>query len=278
MINKIYINGVQINNNNRYLAKIKDAGNASIDIDDYARGGRDGVALSKAFYRGFAIAMEWFLVASSASDLVSVRDNFIKLFKLNIDRNQDQTKRLGFELANGVTKEIPIIFTSIKSSLDPANVHTCIVTVTGMTELEYFYNSVESSQNVPIYKGGGMALPMAIPMNFATPLGQEQMTITNDGNAEYYPLVTVYGAMSGFDFRNSSINKTLSYSGSLSSSDFLELDFYNRTALFNGQTSALAQITGDWWWLNPGDNVLKLITTSGEGYALVKHRDAYRGI
>lgn len=279
MITNVYIDGVQINNSKRYLVDAPGIGNANIDISNYARGGRDGIALSRPYYRGFAISLEFFIIADSASDLVTQRDAFIKLFRLKSDRSlATQTKRLGFSLADGTVKEIPVIFTGIQADPSKDSVHTCSVYVQAQSELEYFYADSENTKDIAIYQGGGMAIPMAIPMDMSNPIGGASVIISNGGNAEYYPTITIYGSLSGFDLTNVEGDKTISYSGTLGASDYLVLDMYNRTALLNGVVNALGDISGDWWWLDIGDNTIKLVTTSGDGYATFAYRDAYRNL
>lgn len=278
MIASVLVDGVAVNNSKRFLVSVKDGAGANIDINSYARGGRDGVALSKPFYRGMVISMEWFIVAESASDLATQRDAMAKLFRLKVDRTESQTKRLGFVLANGVTKEIPVVFTAFKSDLSPENVHTASILIQAQSELEYMYEATEQTLNLQIFAGSGMPIPMPIPMNFAAPLGVDDSVVTNDGSAEYYPTVIMHGALGAFDLKNSTTGKTLSYSGELDADDYLTLDFYNRTAVLNGVSNVLANVSGDWWWLGLGDNTLKLTTSSGNGYAEVKYRDAYKGI
>ncbi len=278
MITTVLIDGVAVNNSKRFLTRVKDGAGASVDINSYSRGGRDGVALAKPFYKGMVISMEWFIIADSASDLVTQRDEMARLFRLKVDRTISQTKRLGFTLANGVTKEIPVVFTQFKSDISPEDVHTARILITAQSELEYMYESIEQTLNVPIFAGSGMPIPMPIPMDFSAPLQDDDVTITNDGNAEYYPKITLHGSLDTFNLTNSTTGQTISYSGELDADDYLVLDFYNRTALLNGAINMLSEINGTWWWLAIGDNTIKLTTGAGDGYAEVKYRDAYKGI
>lgn len=274
MITNVYIDGVQINNSKRYLVDVPGIGGADIDISSYARGGRDGVALSRGFYRGFVISMEFFIIADSASDLITQRDAFLKLFALKDRELSTRTKRLGFELADGTIKEIPVIFTAKKADPSRDSVHTCSVFITAQSEIEYFTTDSDSTKSIPIHQGGGMAIPMAIPMDMSDPIGGSLVVVTNNGNTTYYPIITVYGSFTGFSLTNGTNEKTLSYSGTLGATDVVVFDMYNRTALLNG-VNALDYVSGDWWGLTSGDNIIKLITTNGDGYASFAYRSAY---
>ncbi|NMB82227.1 MAG: hypothetical protein GYA14_10455 [Ignavibacteria bacterium] len=279
MITNVYLNGVEITGANTKIASVRDSISASIDVSDYKRGGRSGVALSTPYYRNFVISMEFWIFGSSTSDLVDKRDSFMSYLRLVADKSSEQKKTLGFKMANGITKEIPVIISDVRSEITPQNLQHSIVTVVVRTELEYFVKSVGANKTIGIYQGGGMAVPMKVPMDMGNPLGGSNIVITNNGNSEFYPIVRVDGYLSGFVLKNNTTNKSIEYSGTLNSSQFLYLDMYNRVALLNSTTNALADISGEWWYLAPGDNEILLITTSGSGGAeFLDYKDAYRGL
>lgn len=279
MITNVYLNGVEITGANVKISSVRDSISASIDVSDYKRGGRSGVALSTPYYRNFVISMEFWIFGSSTSDLVDKRDSFMSYLRLVADKNTEQKKTLGFKMANGVTKEIPVIISDVRSEITPQNLQHSIVTVVVRTELEYFVKSVGANKTIGIYQGGGMAVPMKVPMDMSNPLGGSNIVITNGGNSEFYPIIRVDGDLNGFVLKNNTTNKSIEYSGTLNSSQFLYLDMYNRVALLNSTTNALADISGEWWYLAPGDNEILLITTSGSGDAeFLDYKDAYRGL
>lgn len=279
MITNVYLNGVEITGANVKISSVRDSISASIDVSDYKRGGRSGVALSTPYYRNFVISMEFWIFGSSTSDLVDKRDNFMSYLRLVADKNAEQKKTLGFKMANGVTKEIPVIISDVRSEITPQNLQHSIVTVVVRTELEYFVKSVGANKTIGIYQGGGMAVPMKVPMDMSNPLGGSNIVITNNGNSEFYPIIRVDGDLNGFVLKNNTTDKSIEYSGTLNSSQFLYLDMYNRVALLNSTTNALADISGEWWYLAPGDNEILLITTSGSGDAeFLDYKDAYRGL
>lgn len=278
MILNVYLDGVKITGAQTFLASIGDSATASIDLSDYKRGGRAGVALSTPFYRNFVIAMDFWVFGSDTSDLVSKRDSFISYFRLNPDKTATQTKILKFEMANGTFKEIPVVISNVKSSINPNNLQHSIISVIARTELEYFVDSTVNTKSIPIYQGGGMAIPMGIPMDMSSVIGGDAVVINNGGNSEFFPTIRVDGSFNGFVLKNNTTGKQIEYDGILGASDYLEIDMYNRVALKNGSVNALADISGDWWWLAIGDNEILLITTSGDGDAEFTYQDAYRGL
>lgn len=278
MIVGVYVDGVKINNEKRWLTRVADTVQPSVDINSYARGGRPGVALSRAVYRNFVFPLEWFIIADDAADLVAQRDALTRYFRLKPDREVDQMRILGLELANGVIKEIPFVQSGFRSDISSADVHTCSMQVTLQTEAEYFTGNILKTKDVYVYEGGGMAIPMPIPMSMANNIGSTEYVLTNAGNAEYYPVITFYGPLDAFELENVTTGKSIAYSTALVSGANLVVDMYNHSAVLNGTINVLDDITGDWWWLAQGDNVIKLTSISGAGYAHIEYKDAYRGV
>jgi len=280
MISNVYINGVEITSSNVRISSVRDSINAGIDVSDYKRGGRAGVALSTPFYRNFVINMEFWIFATSPSDdLTTLRDNFVGYLRLVTDKDVEQKKTFGFKMSNGVTKEVPAIISDVRSDITQANLSHSVVSVTIRTELEYFTSSMGTNKTISVYEGGGMPVPMPVPMSMASPIGGPALILNNGGNAEYFPTIKVNGPFTGFVLKNNTTGKQIDYDGTLTGSQYLTLDMYNRVALVNGTSNALADISGDWWWLQPGNNEILLITSSGSGNAEFQdYKDAYRGL
>jgi len=279
MIQNVYIDGVQVNNDMTSLKSVSDVGAADIALDEYGRGGRSGRVLSTPFYRGFAISMEWFITARSYPDLITQRDRLARLFRLKPDKDTEQKRTLGFELANGVIKEIDVIFAPYRGNITPQDSTTSLLQINAKSEVEFFTSRTEKTATVGVYDGGGFGIPMGIPLDMSVSPSQQASVLNNEGNAEYYPLITISGELNAFDLTNETIDQTISYGVALESSDVLVLDMYNRTAVLNGSDNALANITGDWWYLDSGNNSIKLTTTgTPTGSALITYKDAYRGL
>lgn len=278
MVTNLYYNGIKITNANTILTSVKGSPSASIDRTEYQRGGRPGVVGGLPFYRNFALGLTFVIVGSSASDLATRRDAFMAQFDLEADKSLPQTKTVTFELANGVMKQIPVVVTGIQSDIEPENINHIKVFVTLRSEREFFTSTADDTQTIPLYQGGGMAVPMAIPMSMATAIDGEAIVINNAGNAEYYPTVRVSGTIGTFVIKNNTTGKQLDYAATLGASDYVDFDFYNRTAIKNGASNVLANVSGDWWWLKPGNNEIVLVSATGDGSAVVTYRDAYRGL
>lgn len=286
MIQAVTIDGVQVNDDCTFLTNVSDSSAAQTELRTYARGGRSGVALGNPFYRGFVLSMEWIVACRSYSQLVAKRDRLAKFFRIKPDKTASQTRTLGFIMADGSHRTVPAIFTPYTGGIAASDVTKTTILVTANTELEYMISSNEMTQVINPYKLGGFSIPFDVPFNMnvseTDPYSQTgaAVTINNQGNAEYYPIITFNGDLNVFALYNDTIGKNIGYNGELLEGDTLVLDTYERTAVKNGTTNALADISGssDWLWLEPGNNVLRLVSAGGSGTAVVTYHHAYRGL
>jgi hypothetical protein len=280
MIKEVYVDGAPITNDKRFLQAIKGSTQASIDVSSYARGGRSGVALSTPFYRNFGFSMDWAVVGDTIPDLVTQRDSFLALFALKSDKSLVQTKQFRFILSDDSERYINAVVSAVNSDIDQDTLTKSNIQIQCISEREYF-NGPDKTETIYIFNGGGMAIPMAIPMDMSVQTGTQIKSLVNDGNVDSYPIVRVYGPMNGFDLVNQTTGETLSCTTNLVlSTNYIDFDFYNRTALLGGTTNVLHQITGTWWWLVPGTNLLKMVTasTSQLAHSDFTYHDAYSGI
>lgn len=280
MISDIKLSGVSLLSNAVHVTKIKGLGSPEVDVQSFARGGRSGVALSTPFYRGHVFSIEFLIVGSSFADYADQRDAFMRAMRLQVDKSADQTKTIQFDLADSSVRIADVIVGMPKADLTAEDKIHGAVMVPFMTEREYLRGNDKES-TVYIFNGGGFGIPFGIPLDVSVTTGAQEQTLTNDGNTDSYPVVRVYGDMSSFDLVNETTGKTLSCSESLATAnDYIDFDFYNQTAVKNGTTNVLNNISGDWFWLQPGDNVIKLVTASTSAVARAEftYQNAHLGI
>lgn len=279
MINKVLVNGVQINTDKCFLARLGNISAADIEVNSYTRGGRSGVSLSRPVYRGFKINMEWVVKGDGMADLITQRERLMRCFKAAPELDDQYLRTLQFELANGVQKQADVVFSPLVGDLDPSNVNIAYFKLTAMTEKEFFESATLKTLNIVKGDLGGMAIPMPIPMDMSNNPTAVEAIANNEGTAESYPVITVHGDHTdGFDLINDTTGKTLTYNETLDAGDYVEFDFYNHTAVKNGVTNVLAKVSGDWWYIDPGTNDIRISSTTGDGYAVCEYRDCYRGI
>lgn len=106
---------------------------------------------------------------------------------------------------------------------------------------------------------GGLVVPVVLPALFAPAAGQgNNLTVENVGSHDTGPLVTITGPLpTGWRWTNDTTGEALSLDLSLGAGDSLVLDHRLQQAFLNSSFVSPA-LTGDWWTLKRGPNVLKL--------------------
>jgi hypothetical protein len=107
---------------------------------------------------------------------------------------------------------------------------------------------------------GGRTYPRTYPLKYVT-VGSgsgNSISLTNIGTAKTYPVITITGPLNnGWRIENSTTGDTLSFDVSLSTGDVLVIDNLGKFATVNG-SPINGLLSGDWWSLAPGPNVVKL--------------------
>lgn len=127
----------------------------------------------------------------------------------------------------------------------------------------------------------GRTYDLTFPRQYpaGSPVGVE--TITNDGTADAWPVVTISGPCVGPQIENQTTGKQMLFPGlTLLSSETLELDMRERTALLGGGQSRLSFLDfgeSEWWALIPGDNDIRYFPEldNGGSDAVVAYRSAW---
>ena len=140
----------------------------------------------------------------------------------------------------------------------------------------YFLETVENTQTVERYAGGGgFILPVILPIIFGGGVGDEQ--IINGGTEVVYPVIKIYGAASNPTITAIDTGEKFGFDLNIFTGDVVEIDMYNRTATLNGD-SIMSYRSDDstWWGLQPGTNMVRFTTSDGDdtGYADVIWRNA----
>jgi len=107
----------------------------------------------------------------------------------------------------------------------------------------------------------------------------DEITITNDGTELTEPTFTITGPGTGIEVANVSTGEDFQIS-SLSAGEVVVVDVQARTVTLDG-TSDFSVFTGDFWGLQPGDNITEFLVTSGSDSNTnleIKYKDAYNGI
>lgn len=280
MITDLKINGTSINiAGTRMLTSITGATGPSIELESYSRGSGDGVVLGRSNYRGLIISFSVAIMTASASSLITEKQRLIKLLTIDPNSNNDQ-KTFTFVLANGTELSSTGIVSKISHNLQTGDVGYAEVLVQLQTERSYLQGA-DKTATLQVVNLGGMSIPMSVPM--AMNLGSQQETLTqltNNGTAYGSIAVSVTGPTVGLALINQTRGTRWQTSATLTATDTLAIDFYERTAIVNNSTNILATVSGNWWSLAPGVNEVFLAANNYDNQtsATIVYQDTYLGI
>jgi hypothetical protein len=125
---------------------------------------------------------------------------------------------------------------------------------------------------------GGLTVPVTVSFSISTTgLSTSSATATNAGTIATRPVVTLNGPLVDPQIANLTAMRTLSFTLTIASGDYLVVDFDRRTALLNGTASRSSALTSTaaWWELAPGGNDLQFTAGGGDGTAVIRYRSAW---
>lgn len=131
--------------------------------------------------------------------------------------------------------------------------------------------------------GGGRTYPKTYPKTYAPgSTAPSDIIVSNSGNIEVYPTITVYGPTNGFQLsviRPDNTRLSLNMLSIVLSSvaDYVVIDFRRRLATLNNGQNVYNLVTGDWWTLEPGTSTVqyRYISAGDTSYADVAWRNGY---
>lgn len=134
-----------------------------------------------------------------------------------------------------------------------------------------YSDTLFSASTSPLTGGGtagGVALPHAFPFSFGEYTAGGEVTVTNSGNVNSYPVVRVYGPITAPTLRNLTTGSVLSFPGlSVSAGSYAALDMAAETARLDDLASSpliryLDVASSEFWPLIPGSNIVRLTGSS----------------
>lgn len=105
---------------------------------------------------------------------------------------------------------------------------------------------------------GGVVVPVKVPVVFAGVSVGNLLSVTNAGSHDTKPITTITGPLpSGWRWENDTTGTLMLLDVTLGAGDTLILDHQSELVILNGAVAS-PMITGDWWPVVPGTNVLRL--------------------
>jgi hypothetical protein len=153
-----------------------------------------------------------------------------------------------------------VVFTVVLVAPDPRKYSTTVQTVSATTPTS----------------AGGLAPPWTPPITLPAQTPPGQLVVTNLGNFETRPTLTITGPATAPAVYDATDGQTISWSGiTMASSDTLVIDLDQRTALLDGMYVA-ADLPSAWFVCEPGETQLQLAGAPGAGATLTATwQDAY---
>lgn len=128
---------------------------------------------------------------------------------------------------------------------------------------------------------GGATFKATFPIRF-TGSGGGGAAVTNSGEIPSPPILRIYGSCNAPSVKLVSTGQTLSFTGTIATGDYLEVDCRLRTVKLNGGTNRLNLLdaaNSTWFELAPGSDTVRLSSGTFDANARcdVIYRSAYAG-
>ncbi len=278
MISSVYLGTDQLDTSKRILQAIRNLTFPEITYQSVKRGGYPGQKLSVGKPRSYKFSTEWIVIGDTFSDFATQRQSFAEILGKILE---DGTKTFKLSKANGVNVQIDVKTITVAGDLSANDPLMSNMLIELEAEYPYLQSQTLQTTDISIFNGGGMTIPMGIPMSMGVG-GANEVVLTNNGNAVAYPTFTFYGPLQNPSLTNLTTGKTFSLGYNLTdSSQYVVVDTFNRTAvLYSGGVNVRGYVSGEFWTLARGANVVHLAagTYNAQGKCTVTFRDHFLGI
>lgn len=276
MIEHIYLSSIELTSSQWFCNDLSVM--PSISHQVIKRGNYPGATVYPGKFGSIKISGEWIIVGTTFSDLAAQVELFRKTILTALKSNG---ATLEIDKSNGIGLVTTVLTAKVSTNAKAEDKTGRSVLVEFDTAYPYLKGSSDKNVSLHIVNGGGMAIPMSIPMNMSAGASSDT-TATNSGEYEAYPVITITGPIVNPVITNLTNGKQMSLTYTLaSSSDSIIIDCYNRTAVITTTgNNARPYLSGDFITLDTGVNMLRLGAGSynANGMASLTYRDTYLGI
>lgn len=254
------------------------AGYPGISHTTVNRGNYHGSKIYPGKFTSQQIVSEWMVYGNSFSDLADQREAFRMAVSRLLARGEET---LRITKSNGVVLTIPIKAAKLVGDIKSEDGNAGKFLVTFLAEYPFFRSLTQKSENMAIFSGGGMAIPMGIPMDMSAG-GSGEFEVTNAGEYDAFPIFTFQGVLDNPTITNVTTGQQLSVAYELATEDdSIVVDTYERSAiLYPAGNNARQYVSGDFLTIVPGVNALRLTAGSynEQGIVTVAFYDTYLGV
>lgn len=273
----ITLGNTQLNNDNCLLTGVGGLSFPTISFSIQDKGGFNGRKVSRSSLRSYSFSTSWLVSGSSFENVQNERDSLITAIGAILSQGSQLLK-----ISRWNAKDVQIEVKSVKLTGDIKAEDGISHTILIEFEAEYplLQSQSEIIQTISIFAGGGMSIPMGIPMNMGVG-GSSSIVVTNEGQYDAYPIVTLYGPLENPVIKNVTTDKSLNFTYNLLSNNYVVIDTYLRTAvLYPSAVNVRRYVSGSFWTLGVGNNQIRLSATAynTQGKAIIRFRNHYLGI
>jgi hypothetical protein len=228
---------------------------------DDNRGYADGMFSGRDFLAGRMVSIIFNTFGSAGA---SAQDNYNVIQRALLPQTQGTTP-LYFALSDkDVEQVIYARVRALQTNIDPNYTYGYIT-----SQVQFFcpdpsyYSSNTQTANLAYSPPTGRIYNRVYNLVYGGGSATITTNVQNTGWGQTYPLITLYGPIDNPVLGNSTQNAQLNFNVSMSSSDVLVVDLYNKLITFNGTPARNLLISGTWFSAQPGTNLFFLTGDAG---------------
>jgi phage-related protein len=243
---------------------------------DDNRGYNDGMFSGRDFLAGRTVTITFNTLATSG---FSAQDNYNTIQRTLLPQTNGTTP-LFFMLSDNLTEQVVYArVRALQTSIDPNYTYGYIT-----SQVQFFcpdpryYASNEQTAILLYTPPTGRVYNRTYPLSYGGGSVVVTTTINNAGWTDTYPSIAISGPITNPIIGNTTENASLSFVGSYSSADVLEVDLLNKLITLNGVAARNTLLSGTWFSAQPGNNSFYLTgtgTLAGTTQAIVTWQSAY---
>lgn len=278
MITKIKIGSLELTPENGYLiTAVQDLGYKTKYVASsilYLHGSK----LGDAYFQNRTLAFEIIVGGDTISQKVTNKNALFNA--LTINEHSNDLIRIEITINNSYTVYTNAVIKEVLSPQTAGEIYHSVISFVMETESPFFKDINSYLTTINLTKGGGGAIPMAVPFAMNTgSTGYSQ--INNGGNVFVFPKFYFYGELTNPVLTNITTGKSIALDVSLvDATKFYVIDTYERTVLDQDGANVRDKFTGDFLALLTGDNNFQLLTDDANelGYVKIAYENWYIGL
>lgn len=278
MITSVFIGATQLDSATRILTSVKNLSFPFIQYSATRKAGFGGQSVSPSNFASYKFAFEFAIGGTGFSDLASAREGFTAILAQALSEN-DQTLYINKE--NGINLQIALKGVDITSDLDSRETISSVYRIELEAEYPFLQSQTLNTESAHVFAGGGMPIPMPIPMPMNSG-GSNELIINQGGNAPAYPQFLFYGPLTNPSLTNVTTGQVFNLNYTLTSGyDKILVDTFLRTVLIDPYLTPIngrQYASGDFWTLEPGNNIIHLGSSVDGGRVEIIYRDHWYGL